>query len=318
MINIAMASDTRFAPGMLVTAGSMALHARPGVKLRFYVLDCGLKERDRSDLVALLEKVNPNADSVFLRPDLSRFLDLPTWRGNHAAYGRLLLHELLPDLDYILYTDVDMFWRVDCAEWWEMRDDAHAIWAASNSIKKNMEGKFFCTGSCLMNLKWMRENDFTRKMAEWVVGRELKFPDMEILNALLEKDAVIVDSIWDMQEAAEWDGAFSKHCVIHYTRNKPWLSACKLPLNVLSIPWWRFWFKFIGVRHSLRVDCLFARGFVKRLFFSSPRRLHLYASIRGLSAGKLSRLKGLFLVDCPRNESLWTVREDGAEDKESI
>ena len=78
-INIAMASDSRFAPGMLVTAGSLALHARLGSRLRLTILDCGLTEKDRADLRSLILRIRPDTTIEFIHPDLSRFASLPTW-----------------------------------------------------------------------------------------------------------------------------------------------------------------------------------------------------------------------------------------------
>jgi lipopolysaccharide biosynthesis glycosyltransferase len=317
-INIAMASDSRFAPGMLVTAGSLALHARLGSRLRLTILDCGLTEKDRADLRSLIFRIRPDTTIEFIHPDLSRFASLPTWRGNYATYARLLLHEILSD-DYVIYVDVDICWTKDCGELWDMRDVDHACWAPSNSLDLNMDrSTSFSPGTCMMNLTWLRRNDFTGKMAEWSKGKSLEFPDLEILNGLLSKDTVIIDSIWGMQEPAKWEGAFARPCVMHYSRNKPWLASTRDPYTIAAMPWWRFYLRFLGLGHSVRISLNLIRGYLKFRLFSVPGFISAYASLRGLTEAKRERLADMYLKDTPRNRNWWIGTYMRTEETEPV
>lgn len=310
-INIAVAADSCFAPGMLVTVGSMLLNGSPKYRYRFYVLDCGLTDRDKGDLRQLTKKFAVEADVEFMHPDLSRFYSLPTWRGNYAAYARLLLHEILPDVKYMLYTDVDTYWGCDCAKLWEMRTDEKSILASSNSLEQNLEGGFFNSAVCIINLERLRQNNFTARMMEWSQGRELKYPDMEILNGVLENDKTIIDSVWDMQEPVKWDRAFAEPCVIHYTRNKPWLARTRAPYVVLAIPWWDFYLKYLGRGYSWRIFWGYLRGKLRYKLFSRPGFVAKYAALRKLKPEKRTLLEDMFTFDSPRNRGCWFAPQDG-------
>lgn len=310
-INIAVAADSCFAPGMLVTVGSMLLNGSPKYRYRFYVLDCGLTDRDKDDLRQLTKKFAVEADVEFMHPDLSRFYSLPTWRGNYAAYARLLLHEILPDVKYMLYTDVDTYWGCDCAKLWEMRTDEKSILASSNSLEQNLEGGFFNSAVCIINLERLRQNNFTARMMEWSQGRELKYPDMEILNGVLEDDKVIIDSLWDMQEPVKWDGAFARPCVIHYTRNKPWLSRTRAPYFVLSIPWWDFYLEYLGKNYSWKILWGYIRGKIRYNIFSRPGFVDKYAKLRKLKPEKRKLLEDMFTFDSARNQGCWFAPRAG-------
>lgn len=304
-INIALAADSRFAPGMLVTAGSMLLNGSKEYKYRFVVLDCGLAKRDQADLRKLVGGFGVDTQVDFIHPELDKFADFPTWRGNYSAYARLLLHEILPDVKYILYTDVDTYWGCDCTKLLDMLTDEKSIWASSNSLERNGEGGFFASGVCMMNLDRLRKRNFTAEMMKWSQGRDFKYPDMEILNGVLENDKTIIDSLWDMQEPAKWDRAFAQPCVIHYTRNKPWLSRTRVPCFVLSIPWWDFYFKYLGRNYSYRILWTYIRGKMRYNIFSRPGFVAKYAAFRKLKPEKRKLLEDMFTFDSPRNQGCW-------------
>ena len=316
-INIAVAADSCFAPGMLVTVGSMLLNGSKTYKYHFYILDCGLKEKDKDALCQLVKKFGVEVEVVFMHPDLSRFYSLPAWRGNYSAYARLLLHEILPDVKYMLYTDVDTYWGCDCAGLWELRSDEKSILASSNSLERNFEGGFFNSAVYVINLERLRQNNFTVRMMEWSLGRELKYPDMEILNGVLVDDKVIIDSLWDMQEPVKWEQAFAKPCVIHYTRNKPWLSRTRTPYFVLSIPWWDFYFKYLGKGYSWRILLLYIRGKLRYNLFSRPGFLSKYAAFRKLKLEKRKLLEDMFTFDSSRNRGCWFATQNCAKPVEA-
>jgi lipopolysaccharide biosynthesis glycosyltransferase len=305
-IHIALGANSRFAPGLLVTAASIAAQAS-GDRLVFHIMDSGLSHRDRDDLKSVLSDIRPKAQICYLKIDTGLFKGLPPWRGGYSAYERLLLHEALPDVDYIVYSDVDTYWGRDVAELWAMREPNHSIWAASDSLDCDRGNAYFCSGVYLMNLQRLREIGFTAKMIEYASSHELVFPDQDILNAMLGPESVLLSSVWDMQEAAEWNDAFAEPCVIHYTRNKPWLNSTRSPVNFVTQPWWDFFFQWIGVQRRPETADIFKKRRFKAWVYSHPGFLALYCRLRRLPTLKRKRLEHLFLSTSLRNRSpFWT------------
>jgi lipopolysaccharide biosynthesis glycosyltransferase len=86
------------------------------------------------------------------------------------AFLRLYLGELLPDVDWVVYSDVDTLWYRDVAELWNLRDETKMLqWvqdipstrieasAWQRRINPDFEFRNYgCSGVMLMNLKQMR------------------------------------------------------------------------------------------------------------------------------------------------------------------
>ena len=87
-------------------------------------------------------------------------MNYPKWNGNRMAYARLLLPEALPDVDYVIYCDVDFLWLRDVAELWKCRDSQYVLqsvkdmddtvqkeecWFRKNGLPFNSE-KYVCCG----------------------------------------------------------------------------------------------------------------------------------------------------------------------------
>ena len=74
-----------------------------------HVLDMGIGNDAWDELVevwrGLFESVNFERHLI----DESRFAGYRKWKGGLAAYARILLPELLCDVDYCLYADCDTF-----------------------------------------------------------------------------------------------------------------------------------------------------------------------------------------------------------------
>jgi len=123
-IEVALASDRRFYPGLLVTAYSIAENASRDVDIVFHVLDGGIGDDLRNDLVERLQRVNQRTSVNWLGVDQEAFKDLPEWRGcGKMAWARLLLPRLLPNTEWVVYCDVDFLCLADVSELWTLRDD---------------------------------------------------------------------------------------------------------------------------------------------------------------------------------------------------
>ena len=181
-------------------------------------------------------------------------------RYTEAASLRLLLPELLPELDKILYLDCDIIVRQDLARLWEeinLGDNyLGAVYEAA--IEGQAErfralgcdpAKYFNSGFLLMNLKQMREENVSEKLLEACRVPYLEFPDQDALNQVCQDRVLPLSPLYNSirtffipkykpdfvrQYGEELWGKVQHEATIHYTGGKPW--------NLFTVQfgaWWR-------------------------------------------------------------------------------
>ena len=204
-IHIALVANERYRPGLLATRHSMTSACADPSRLVFHEFG--------------------DAD---MAPFESRF-PLREWNGSKLPYLRLFLPEILPDCDWIIYSDVDTLWFRDPQELWKERDDTVSIcwvkdfpaiamefdrWAAANGLKIPPGHEYACSGVALLNLRKWRETGFTARAIDFFRTYGCPpYPDQDALNVLSAGDAKIIDHDWDvMIPARRW-----RPCVLHLT-----------------------------------------------------------------------------------------------------
>ena len=169
-------------------------------------------------------------------------------RYTEAASLRLLLPELLPELDKILYLDCDIIVRQDLARLWEeinLGDNyLGAVYEAA--IEGQAErfralgcdpAKYFNSGVLLMNLKQMRAENVSEKLLEACRVPYLEFPDQDALNQICQGRVMPLSPLYNsirtffipkykpdfVRQYGEglWDKV-QREATIHYTGGKPW------------------------------------------------------------------------------------------------
>jgi len=134
------------------------------------------------------------------------------------TYFRLLLPELLPNHNKVLYLDGDMIANADVAELFntDISDyllassrDADGIgrcYKAGDTRKdyrlKTLKLKglddYFCAGMLLMNLDRFREELPTKKLLEFAASYPWQWHDQDVLNVLCEGKVKLVHMAWDV------------------------------------------------------------------------------------------------------------------------
>lgn len=263
-INIALASDANYFPGLLVTAASLARHASRGVELRFHILDGGLRVEDLALLRERLSLEHPHVQLRTFPVDATRFDAFPEWTGgSRMAYARLLISELLTDLDFVLYCDVDFLWTADVSELWALRDRDHVLSACADGWRLTLNreqvwfarqglafdsAKYFCTGLLLVNLNLWRDGNYGRRAMDFLHEHpDVQFVDQTALNAVVSSVSLLPRK-WGRfsreLEACELSQAWA----IHYAGCAPWHSnwlAC--PITPADHSWYAFYGDALGL-----------------------------------------------------------------------
>ncbi len=244
-VAVACASDHAYFCGLMVTLHSLCAAAAPAAALRLHVFDAGLEAEDLAALERLPARFPGREIRVLTHAlDASAYGDFPAWRGSHVAYARLALQDLLPEEDFVVYTDTDTLWLRDVAELWARRSDRHLLWAvpdgsglrhySSGTVRAaelarhggtvRPEG-YFCSGLLMMNLRRLRAEGFSARCAEALrrFGATLAFPDQDLCNLLCPPpETCLLDPMWGEFSVAYGLRGIGTPRVIHYANAAPW------------------------------------------------------------------------------------------------
>lgn len=266
-IDIALSSDLRFYPGLLVTACSIALHADRDYELCFHVLDGGIGDGNRCDLQNRIARLHSKAVLDWQLIDAGVLAKLPEWRGcGKMTWARLLLPNLFPSVGRMLYVDVDFLCLGDVAQLWKMSAPQYALMSAldrwpltmpSESVwfKKNGRvydaDKYFCAGFCFFNLEKIRRDGIDTLFADIIRNNE-SFPcvDQSVLNLAFadRSDLRILPRKWQTFTRDIHEGDFAEKPFVHFAGEAPWVCfRINKIFNDASLFWFRWYSRLCGL-----------------------------------------------------------------------
>jgi len=216
-IHVVLASDANYRPGLEVTMSTMRSACAEPERLEFHVYD----------------------DEALAGCEVG---GMPLWNGSHMPYLRLWLPQLLRDVDWVIYSDVDTIWNRDVAELWDsvvgeaergnaaaiywVRDMASMVRVAGEWIGRVAAGegidfdwtRYACSGICVLNLAKLREIGFTARVLELYAKYGVPpFPDQDVLNVLLNRDGELLPSVWGAMGDPGNLPPTDARCVYHLT-----------------------------------------------------------------------------------------------------
>jgi len=207
-VSVALCFDRHLAlPAATVIASAMRSASRP---LHFYlVIDRapGLAQFLRS----VLAHFGAGGTVVEATPEVALGAEHRVYgTASTAAYRRLYLADLLPDLDRLIYLDSDVIVRHDLTELWEQPLDGRPLgavahgWAAdSRTMLERFPNGFFNSGMLLMDLvRWRNQGVLSRvedavRGAVAGPGGTLPFHEEGPLNAVLVDDWQSLSPSWN-------------------------------------------------------------------------------------------------------------------------
>lgn len=181
-------------------------------------------------------------------------------RYSEAASFRLLMPELFPELDKVLYIDCDVIVRQDVGKLFAETDlgDNYLGVIYEAAIEGQAERwralgcdaeRYFNSGFLLMNLKQMREDGISAKLLDACRVDWLEFPDQDALNQVCQGRVLPLSPVYNGIRTfflPQYNGEFVKQYseslwnevqekgTIHYTGGKPWAL-----FTVKFGEWWR-------------------------------------------------------------------------------
>ncbi len=235
-IAICLSSDNNYAQHLGVTLVSILENKADDDNIYVYVLDGGISTENISKILDLKSKYNFEIE--FINIDKKTFEKCPAGKKNHitlAAYYRLLLAELCPKEDKLLYLDVDIIVKSSLNDFFntDITDFYFAGVSDCDEVLNTSRlgiNKYCNSGVILLNLKKWREENITRKLFNWMEKNTdiIVLHDQDILNCTLQDGILYADKHWNVQvskynSSKEFVKILPEAKIIHYIgKHKPW------------------------------------------------------------------------------------------------
>jgi len=266
-IPIAFAFDKNLVFPASVCIASLLMNALESTFYDIFIIHSENESFDKSDFEMITSRyhncriqfrtVDDRFDGAFEIRDITT----PT-------YYRLLIPELIPEYDKIIYSDVDMIFRTDLSSVYDI-DMADSYVAGTYDIDMNIgnngrkhidevaglvQGEYLQAGFIILNVKLMREDGLQAEFVKHAKNNYM-FQDQDIMNIVCSGRKTIIpwhynmttysfyylerefDRIKDKYVNSEVDLA-RNHSNIHFNGAKPWKSY-----SINFDIWWEYYRK---------------------------------------------------------------------------
>ena len=256
-IPVFLAANELYAPFIATTMLSILDHTKSFVD--FYILTDGISE-DSKRKIACIKKLYKNYTIEYLHIDTDKYLSkLPEVSFySLMTYNRYLIPLLKPNLNKVLYSDVDVIYMDDIQKMYDVDLGKFALAAPIEEIglplgdgydhktrkeklKINQNHLYFQAGNIIIDCDYWRKNKIVEKCFETTLKHKdhLLCPDLDVLNILFQNNYKKLDYRFsvcthricseeknqEMLEAAE-----NPFCIHYASQKKPW-STKGVPLS---------------------------------------------------------------------------------------
>lgn len=265
-VPIAFAFDNKMVMPACVCISSLLTNAEKGTFYDIFILHPAGQQLQKEGFEILCRNYL-NCAISYIEVDDNVFSGSYEIRGiNTLTYYRLLIPELIPQYDKILYSDVDVIFRADLSEIYSSTELERFYLAGVNSLSflqkdrsayyKDKIGidpeKVIYAGNLIINSKKIREDGLVGKMVEMTKNRYV-FQDLDILNIVCKEKIMYLPPFFcvttDISEYASlkryaiktlWTEEEINYAlrngIIHYNGQKPWKGVC-INFDI----WWEYY-----------------------------------------------------------------------------
>lgn len=266
----------------------------PNVDITFHVVhDDSVSDCDRSDLEETIAGYS-GKNIAFYAVDITRFPCLPkvtTGLGiTKAAFYRLLLSEILPDIPKVLYLDSDIVVRHSLIPLWNTEIEDYAVGVVPDGLEGTKEIYerlnypsqlgYFNTGVMLVNLDYWRNHNLVTGFMDFLRNHagDLLFADQDVLNPTLcesKKNLPIKYNstflyLWEKPQydyrkyEKEVIEAREDPVIVHFAGNQPWIAYNRLPVHPFASTFFKYqnMTKWKGVKIDKRTFKLRVKNFI--------------------------------------------------------
>ena len=259
VVPVVFCFDSRIIAGASVAIMSLfdSAAAATAYDLRIFHSDLSLK--DQRNLTLLAEGTRHNITFHYIPPEIFKGAPHNNKSWTELVYYRLLIPEIMQEYDKVIYSDVDVLFKGDLADVYNINLDGYEI--AAVPVERNDEKNMVChkyfpenrndliyiSSFLVFNNALMRAENTVEKFKETirVIGKRLNMYDLDTLNITCTRflpisfrygtfqSVMFNDDITQAQEYAFLQGVYSDDellaakagtVMIHYAgrMGKPW------------------------------------------------------------------------------------------------
>jgi|GEM_PF-1353637 len=210
-IPVAYALNDAFLYPTIVSMTSVLECKNEETFIHFYILhsEGELSEESKNKLQSLEKKYRNCAVEIINCKDANRGISIDA-RRSVAAYHRLLLPNLLPDTDKIIYLDGDTLAYADLSEMYDIDmtnyyvkgyPDEESPWNSREWTRETFgveRGKHIISGVILLNLDLIRKNKIDDRIKEFIEQHpnDLAQHDQTIINIVMREKLGFLPARW--------------------------------------------------------------------------------------------------------------------------
>jgi lipopolysaccharide biosynthesis glycosyltransferase len=255
-LHIALGCDDTFAPHAGVVIQSVLNSNQDNEDTIFHIVSFSLSDLNRTRLSSIGD--TQHSKIIFYSLPSNKLAALPPCHLTLNAYLRLILPELLHQLERVIYLDCDVLVLKSLRPLWEVTfekdtlvaacEDIYSLYAKLgnhqllyffNSLGMKPGEKYFNSGVLLIDLNAWREHDITDKAIQWGITHQklIRHADQDILNVICKNRVHYLSLEWNLSihmilrtyhidtcTVSEREAAISP-AVIHYVGER---KACSL------------------------------------------------------------------------------------------
>ena len=226
IFTVVAASDENYVPHLAALVASVLDHVPPSHAVHFVVLDGGMGA-ERRRRVDRLERLRADVEITYVAMgELFAPLAAHTY-FTRATFYRLVLPDIMPDHDRVVFLDTDLVVVADPTPLLEIDLDGHAMAACRDPVMRSfvalgvrsldMTGSlpaadylrhhlgldpdrtpYRQAGVLVLNLDWLRRTRACERMIEDLARRPYWFLDQDVINRHLAVHAVDLDPRWNV------------------------------------------------------------------------------------------------------------------------
>lgn len=221
-IPIFLSADNNYAPFVTTTIASICDNTKSFCD--FYILDGGISEENQEKICSLKKQFD-NFSIEFIKIDLEKEFCSIDYKNecsyvSLSTYNRFLIPKLKPNLDKILYLDVDIIALGDIADLYKESLENYIVGAVEDYEAEFRNRDFilpshnyFNAGVLLIDCEKWRAHDITKKLFEIELKyrNQLKFADQDVLNKLFENNYKILEKRYNRIFPKKNDNIILRH-----------------------------------------------------------------------------------------------------------
>lgn len=245
-MNIAFSTDDHYAPYLSVSILSI-LKNNSDSQICFYILDFGISETNKNIIKDIVYTHNQEVSFISInKEDFSNF-PMTISYISLATYARLNIAEYIPNIEKLLYIDVDTLTNGSLKELWDTDISKHALAACKDffieidqpeyKAKIGLENYcYFNAGALLINMNKWKELNVLDMSLEWLDSYKeiIEYQDQDILNGIFKDKIKFINSRFNFTPS---ECGYIKHrknreiqfpaIIYHYTgHDKFWSKKC--------------------------------------------------------------------------------------------